>query len=334
LRDFDLPFNEFGMKVAIVGIGHVARYQIDAIQQLSGRLELAGVYDDDAAARSKCDLPCQFHDSLDDLIAHSPADVVVVSTSNSDHFVTTSRLLAAGRPVMVEKPVCESRDELARLEKLARNGNLFFHAAFHAAFARDLLWWMERRAALADRYGRITGFDMGFYDPYMGRDGSVKKSARGLDGSWYDSGINALTVLARIADPASIRLEGARMFASAHVPCDQINGSARFGCHVDGLACSGEVHTDWSLDLDRKRTFLSYERATLLLDHSLEQVVIRDGRADAEIISLQNGLSRLTNHYVGVFADLENAFARRQDNSLLSAQLHALVFAAVEEGAV
>jgi predicted dehydrogenase len=317
------------MKVAIVGIGHVARYQIDAIRQLSGSVELVGIYDGDRAARE--DIPCPFHTSLNDLIENSPADLVVVSTNNSDHFGTASRLLNAGRAVMIEKPVCESREELRRLEYLAASRNLFFHAAFHAAFGLDLLWWMGQRTALARRYGRITHFDMGFYDPYIERDGSVCKSALGLDGSWYDSGINALSVLARIAEPGSIRVESANMFASPHIPCYQINGAARFTCLVDGFSCPGEINTDWSLGLNRKVTMLSYERGTVILDHSQERVVIRDERAMPEIISLQNGLPRLTNHYVGVFADLRSAFARREDNSRLSAQLHELLLAAVEK---
>jgi predicted dehydrogenase len=265
------------------------------------------------------------------LIENSPADVVVVSTNNSDHFATASRLLNAGRAVMVEKPVCENRDDLRRLQKLARTRGLFFHAALHAAFGLDLLWWLERRQALSRRYGVLTHFDMGFYDPYIDREGMVRKGARGLGGSWYDSGINALSVLARIADPASIEVESANMFASPEIPCEQINGAARFHCLVDGFPCPGEINTDWSLGLDRKMTILSYERATLFLDHSLERVVIRDGRDRPEIISLQNGLPRLTNHYVGVFADLKNAFARNEDNSVLSEQLHDLLFAAVEK---
>jgi predicted dehydrogenase len=317
------------MKVAIVGIGHVARYQIDAIRQLSGRVELVGIYDGNDSAGA--DVPCRFHESLDDLIENSPADVVVVSTNNSDHFGTASRLLHAGRAVMVEKPVCETREDLRKLERLARSRNLFFHAALHAAFGVDVLWWMEQRAALGRRYGRITHFDMGFYDPYIERDGSVRSCALGLDGSWYDSGINALSVLARIADPASIEVESANMFASPHLPCAQINGAARFRCLVDGLATLGEINTDWSLGLDRKMTILSYERATVFLDHSLERVVIWDGRERPEVVPLQNGLPRLTNHYVGVFADLKTAFARRQDNSILSARLHELLIAAVEK---
>jgi hypothetical protein len=317
------------MKVAIVGIGHVARYQIDAIRHLPGQVELVGIYDGDGAAR--VEIPCRFHRSLDELIETSPADVVVVSTNNSDHFGTASRLINAGRAVMVEKPVCENRDDLRRLQKLARGQGLFFHAAFHAAFGLDLLWWMEQRANLSRRYGAVTHFDMGFYDPYIDREGAVRKGAKGLGGSWYDSGINALSVLARIADPASIEVESANMFASPYVPCEQINGAARFNCLVDGFPCPGEINTDWSLGLDRKMTILSYEGSTVFLDHSLERAVIWDGRDKPEIVSLQNGLPRLTNHYVGVFADLNDAFARREDNSAVSTQLHELLFVAVEQ---
>jgi D-galactose 1-dehydrogenase len=318
------------MKVAIVGIGHVARYQMDAIRQLVG-VELVGVCDDDAAAAHWHAAPCRFHASLDDLIETSIADVVVVSTSNSDHFATASRLLGAGRAVMVEKPVCENREDLNRLVKLARAGNVFFHAAFHAAFARDLVWWLENRNTLAYRYGPVERFDMGFYDPYIERDGTVRKSARGLGGSWYDSGINALTVLSRIADPSSIDFVSGHMFASPHIACAQINGSAQFRCTVDGDVCTGQINTDWTLGLNRKTTMLSCKRATILLDHSHEQVIIRDGGEAPEIISLQNGLPRLTNHYVGVFADLEASFKRRHDNAGLSAQLHGLLFEAAEE---
>jgi predicted dehydrogenase len=70
------------MKVAIVGIGHVARYQMDAIRQLAG-VELVGVYDGDMAAVNRHAVSCRVHGSLDDLIENSSADVVVISTSNS-----------------------------------------------------------------------------------------------------------------------------------------------------------------------------------------------------------------------------------------------------------
>jgi hypothetical protein len=53
--------------------------------------------------------------------------VFVVATPNSDHYGTTSRLLAAGRAVIVEKPVCENLDELHKLAKRARTGGIFFH---------------------------------------------------------------------------------------------------------------------------------------------------------------------------------------------------------------
>ena len=205
------------MKVAIVGLGHVAQHQIDAIRQLTGIVDLVGAYDTDAGVTHKHAVPCHFHTSLDDLIEHSIADVVVVSTSNSAHFAVTSKLLRAGRAVMVEKPICENRKDLNELLALAKAGNIFFHAALHAAFARELLWWIENRQSLTQRFGPIEHFQMDFFDPYIENDGSLSKSAKGLGGSWYDSGINALSVLGCLADPASIKLLGAQMHISPRI---------------------------------------------------------------------------------------------------------------------
>ena len=320
------------MKVAIVGLGHVAQHQINAIQQLTGIVDLVGAYDTDAGVIHKRAIPCHFHSSIGDLIEHSTADVVVVSTSNSDHFATTSQLLRAGRAVMVEKPICENRKDLNGLLALARAENIFFHAALHAAFARDLLWWIENRESLTQRFGPIERFHMDFFDPYIESDGSLSKSAKGLGGPWYDSGINALSVLGCLADPASIKLVGAQMHLSPRISREQTGGSAKLACQADGGTCTGQIHTNWALGLDQKTTLLSCKRAKILLDHSREQVVIQGDREQPEIISLQNGLPRLTNHYVGVFRDLENSFARQEDNSGLAAQLHELLFSAMDEG--
>jgi len=318
------------MKVAIVGIGHVARHQISAIRQMAGVVELVGAYDKDVRASQKR-APCRFHKTLNDLIEKSDADVFVVATPNSDHYATTSRLLAAGRAVMVEKPVCENLDELHKLARRARTGGIFFHTALHAAFARDLLWWLENRKQLAHRFGPVERFHMGFYDPYIERDGSIKAGAEGLGGSWYDSGINALSVLERIADPGSMQVRRAHMFSSPRIACKQIKGSAQLECRVDGSSCAGEIDTNWTLGLNRKITVLGYARATVILDHSGQKVIVRGGKGRPKAVSLQNGRSRLTNQYVGVFGDLVQSFARHKDNIKSATQLHALLFAALEQ---
>ena len=316
------------MKVALVGLGHIARHQLEAIRRLKGKVRLVGVYDVNLRAPAKFGLTCTIHKSLDELIAKSPADVVVVSTPNRDHFATTLRLLKAGRAVMVEKPVCDRPADLGRLAALAKSRKLFLHAALHAAFARDLDWWLKNRLRLARRFGPLEHFHMAFYDPYIEGDGALKESARALGGSWDDSGINALSVLAAIADPGSIKVTAADMFSTPGIDCLQVNGSARLTCRVAGRACRGEINTDWMLGLNRKTTLLAYARAGVLLDHSNQQVVIRGATARPKIISLRNGVSRLTNQYVGVFQDLALSFRKGRDNAALSASLHALLFAA------
>jgi D-galactose 1-dehydrogenase len=320
------------MKVALVGLGHIARHQLEAIRRLKGQIALAGVYDRDPRAPARFGLTCTIHKSLDELIAQSDADVVVVSTPNRDHFATTSRLLKAGRAVMVEKPVCDGQEDLRKLIALAKSRKLFLHAALHAAFARDLNWWTKNRDRLARRFGPLTHFHMGFYDPYIGADGALEASARGLGGSWDDSGINALSVLAAIADPASLKVTAAGMFSTPGIDCLQVNGWARLTAEVEGRACHGQINTDWMLGLNRKTTLLSYPGATILLDHSNQQVVIADKKSRPKTRSLRNGTSRLTNQYVGVFRDLAASFRAGKDNSALSAKLHALLFAAARRG--
>lgn len=319
------------LKVAIVGVGHIAQHQIEAIAALKSRMALVGAYDRDGGVAAKFSGLCPFHASLDDLIASSPADLVVVSTPNRDHVHTARALLAAGRAVMVEKPVCENAADLGAVMQQAGSG--FLHTALHAAFAPDLLWWLENRKALASRLGALTRIHMGFYDPYIEADGALVKGALGLGGSWYDSGINALSVLERIADSGTIRLTSAQMLDNPAFACAQVNGRARFALAVDGASCVADLDTDWTLGLNRKTSLLSYTGGAVILDHSAQSVVIREPGGAPQIVSMQNGVSRLTNQYEGVFADMGDAFARGADNRALSTALHDLLFAAADAGA-
>ena len=57
---------------------------------------------------------------VEDLLAHlDDVDLVVVSTPNSTHVAIAEAFLACGRPVVVDKPVAPSADEVRRLAALA-----------------------------------------------------------------------------------------------------------------------------------------------------------------------------------------------------------------------
>ena len=96
---------------------------------------------------------------------------------------------------------------------------------------------------------------------------------------------------------------------------------------MDSAPCQGTLSTDWTLGLNRKTAILAYRKGTVILDHSAQKVVIRGPRA-SRTVSLQNGTTRLTNQYRGVFQDLAQAFRAGKDNSKSMLRLHRLLFAA------
>jgi len=132
------------VKLAVVGTGVMGRNHARAARELGF---LAGVFDMDAkAAREVASAHgAKAYDSLDALASDRAIDAVVVATPTSTHHATASRLLEAGKHVLVEKPIAgsleEGRDLVARAKKAGRTlavGHIERHNPV-VAFAREAL---------------------------------------------------------------------------------------------------------------------------------------------------------------------------------------------------
>ncbi len=140
-------------RLAIVGIGHVAEHQLQALAT-SSCWELVGAADVRAERRELLSpgLPC--FGSAAELLREVQADMVLVSTPNRTHFELGKLVLEAGRNLLLEKPCCETPGQLEELIGTAQRTGALFSVALHAAHARDLRWFVEHRASLqnATRY--------------------------------------------------------------------------------------------------------------------------------------------------------------------------------------
>jgi predicted dehydrogenase len=108
--------------VAVLGLGAMGRRHARVLGALAHRFEVVGGFDVDAArcgAAGVAPLACE-----DDAIAR--ARVVVVATPIEAHAATVARALAAGRHVLVEKPLCGGADEARSLVQSARAGARLF----------------------------------------------------------------------------------------------------------------------------------------------------------------------------------------------------------------
>jgi len=88
-------------------------------------VQVSGIWDSDPETleRIATEFKVRAADSLDDLIENS--DAVDVVTPTSTHFDVGSKVLKAGKPLFIEKPICATVDEGERLVQMAKeNGTI------------------------------------------------------------------------------------------------------------------------------------------------------------------------------------------------------------------
>ncbi len=320
------------MRITLIGLGHIARFQLEALSQIE-QVELVSAHDIEPAQADILPDSIPFFSELDDLLSESETDIIMVSTPNVTHYEIGKRVLESGAALLLEKPCCNNEEELDDLIDTAQCTDQFFAVALHAAYARDLVWYLEWINSGEVDLGPLTSFYAGFFDPYY-RDGKIVSGARGLGGSWFDSGINALSVIGRLIHPTTLDLVEGRMTAIDSLNFSQVQGAATFTYPHRTFTGHGIIDTNWTLGLNQKITRLYYgaTNTKVILHHSDECVlVIRDN----EIMFKQNlkgKFSRLTNHYVNLFRDVDQRLSRGEDNIEHAAQLHRLLFAASSGG--
>ena len=132
------------IRVGILGLGRAGRYMHAAELALSpDYFEIvAGC---DCAASRRRDLPPQLagaaiYASLDEMLANNKVEMVTIATRNPDHTQHALRALAAGKYVVVDKPIAVTLEQAEQLKKAGETypGKLFFryNRRFEPAFCQ------------------------------------------------------------------------------------------------------------------------------------------------------------------------------------------------------
>lgn len=315
------------MRLALIGIGKIANYQMQAITHTRG-IKLVDAHDLDPNRAEELPGSVRFHRDLDQMLKTSTADAFLVSTPTTTHFDVAMKLIEAGRIPIVEKPLCTSLVQMEQLLATARAKKQPIYTAFHPACGREVEWWLEQRASKNFDLGRLVGFESCFSEPFL-IDGKLTFSAIGKAGSWLDGGISSLAILARLIEPMSLELVDGRMTAVPQLNCAQVQGLGLFRFAAEGRTGYGMVDTNWTLGKTYKTTRLWYEGGVVELDHAHEFGRLRLQGQEELVFDLTTERPRLVNHYCGVFSELTAMFGRGEDNKGLSEALHRLLFAAI-----
>jgi predicted dehydrogenase len=149
--------------------------------------ELVGIVDPDsnrlAAAHDAFDVPA--FGSLEELLATTNVDGVVVATTSASHYTVARQALQAGLHVMVEKPMVFRASEAWELVQLARDADLVLQVGYTHHYTRsaqrlhevitgggigEILQVSSLYATMVESYyrGRPNDYDKVFHFPITG----------------------------------------------------------------------------------------------------------------------------------------------------------------------
>ena len=115
------------IKCAIIGMGYISGYHIDAIRRV-GFTEVSAVTDINyELAKKKADEYCisKYYESVDRLLADPEITVIHNCTPNNLHFEINEKIISAGKHVFSEKPLTmNSRESIELLDLLNKNSKV------------------------------------------------------------------------------------------------------------------------------------------------------------------------------------------------------------------
>lgn len=188
--------------MAIVGLGVIARYYLEAIDA-SDELELVAVCDRDRARLAGMPAGVAVTQDARDAVALDEVEAVVVTLPNDLHAPCCAEALRAGKHVCCEKPLATSAAAAAELATLAAEHERTLMTAFHRRYNANLA---AVEAQL--RSGRIARaravYDEDIHE-HVGDDAWYLDPARCGGGCIADNGPNAFDALRHVLGPLEVR---------------------------------------------------------------------------------------------------------------------------------
>lgn len=249
------------VRVGVLGLGVISRTHLEVLAGLS-QVSLEFTVDPHVAQRTEFrgDEVPHYRDLDAALDRHQP-DLVVIATPTDTHAELTAHTITTSTArVLVEKPMVHDLASLARLRSLVRTAGARdrVFVAHHFAFSPEVRW-AARQIADHPEWGPVTGITSAFFDPYILLG---DKAFSSYGSSWTDSGVNQLSVLARLVElealTGSSRLDdGASAWCTIRYRSRDVTGTAR-------------LRTSWLTGSSSKKSVLTFggSGVEIWIDHT------------------------------------------------------------------
>ena len=140
----------------MIGAGIVAEMYAKAFERGVEDAAFAGVFDPDAARAEAFAnrLGGRRYASREELLADPAVDAVLILSPNLAHFEDARASLAAGKHVLVEKPVAETADQLRKLEAASAAAGRVCMPAHNYIYMEPVI--RMRRMVAGNRFGTLA----------------------------------------------------------------------------------------------------------------------------------------------------------------------------------
>ncbi|MFN8418686.1 MAG: Gfo/Idh/MocA family oxidoreductase [Anaerolineae bacterium] len=190
------------LRVAIIGVGWAGERQIQAIGELNRKISVQCIMDNDAeflrAKAAELGIErtyAEYSAALND----PEVDAVSICTPHGLHCEMALQAIAAGKHVLVEKPIALTVEDATRMIEAAEEAGVKLYVAENLAYA-PLAHFLRGIVATGEHIGELVGasLEAGFRAPnfgYAGRRAWLTEPQHGGTGTWMLHGIHTMAQL-------------------------------------------------------------------------------------------------------------------------------------------
>ncbi len=155
MQNFPPAILDRKIRFALIGCGRIAKNHFDSIKQHADQSELVGVcdIDPDALEAAVTYTGAKGYANLDTLLAHTNADVIILTTPSGLHADQAIKIAASGRHVMTEKPMATNWQDGLRMVKACDDAGVRLFVVKQNR--RNATLQLLKQAVEKKRFGRI-----------------------------------------------------------------------------------------------------------------------------------------------------------------------------------
>lgn len=125
------------VRVGIIGVGRVFQHYFNLYNEgLLPGIRLIALFDTDNEALQRMNQVSEItiFETLDEMLNSAEVDAVFVLTPSGTHYQIAKQSILAGKPTLIEKPLCLSVSQARELQKLAATHNVYLQSVLQNRF--------------------------------------------------------------------------------------------------------------------------------------------------------------------------------------------------------